>query len=74
MLSNQDVLLCSYEFRDILIQGLQVTIAPEIDTILLLSWVDCMRDERSLRILWLQKKRQSPQAQILAVFVALRDW
>ena len=67
MLSNQDVLLCSYEF-------LQVTIAHEIDTILLLSWVDCMRDERSLRILWLQKKRQSPQAQILAVFVALRDW
>ena len=29
-LPNQDVLLCGYEFRDILIQGLQVTIAHEI--------------------------------------------
>ena len=35
----------------------------------LLSCVELMREERSL--LWLQKKRQSPQVQMRAVFVAL---
>ena len=45
------MLLCSCEFRDILIQGLQVNIAHEVDSMQLLSLVAWMQDERTL--LWL---------------------
>ena len=51
------------------IQGLQVKSAHEIDLMQLLSWVEWMRDERTL--LWIQNKWPSPQVQMRAVFVAL---
>ena len=51
------------------IQGLQVNIAHEIDSMQLLGWVEWMRDERSF--LYLQRSRQRPQVQMRAVFVAL---
>ena len=56
-------------FRDILIKGLQVSITHEIDSMQLLSCVEFMLEEKTL--LWLQRKRQSPQVQMRAVFVAL---
>ena len=43
--------------------------AHEIDWMQLISCVDWMRDKRTL--LWLQRKRRSPQVQMSAMFVVL---
>ena len=44
-------------------------IAHEIDSMQVLSWVEWMRDKRTL--LWLQKSQQRPQVQMRTVLMAL---
>ena len=57
------VLLCHCEFWDLFIQGIQVNIDHEVDSMQLLSWINAGRKNSSLT----QHKWQSPQVQMRAV-------